>query len=211
MTLSTRLFATALLALACTGWPARAALTADREPHALIESVTEQTLAAIERHRDSFTQNPQPFFDDINRILGDNADIPGIAKGVMGKYYRLATEEQRAAFAEVFQRSLIETYAKALMGFDNEKIVVLPPQGPSREPNTATVNMEVYSDSGNVYPVSYSLFLDDQGHWKLKNVIVNGINLGLTFRNQFATALRQSRDIDRVIQEWQPVVDEPAT
>jgi phospholipid transport system substrate-binding protein len=37
------------------------------------------------------------------------------------------------------------------------------------------------------------------------NVIVNGINLGLTFRNQFDQAMRDnSRDYDAVIDGWSP-------
>ena len=34
------------------------------------------------------------------------------------------------------------------------------------------------------------------------NVIVNGINLGLTFRNQFASAINQQQNIDKVIDDW---------
>ena len=36
-------------------------------------------------------------------------------------------------------------------------------------------------------------------------MIVNGINLGLTFRNQFDQAMRdQNRDYDAVIDGWAP-------
>ena len=43
------------------------------------------------------------------------------------------------------------------------------------------------------------------GDWRVRNVIVNGINLGLTYRNQFAEALRSPAnkgDIDKVIAGW---------
>jgi phospholipid transport system substrate-binding protein len=39
------------------------------------------------------------------------------------------------------------------------------------------------------------------------NVIVNGINLGLTFRNQFDQSMRDNnRDYDAVIRNWSPDV-----
>ncbi len=48
----------------------------------------------------------------------------------------------------------------------------------------------------------------DDGQWKVVNVIVNGINLGLTFRNQFDQAMRDhNRDYDAVINGWSPQLD----
>ena len=38
------------------------------------------------------------------------------------------------------------------------------------------------------------------------NIIIDGINLGLTFRNQFKDVYRNSAlDLDRAIKNWQPL------
>jgi phospholipid transport system substrate-binding protein len=45
----------------------------------------------------------------------------------------------------------------------------------------------------------------EDGVWRVRNVIVDGVNLGLTYRNQFASAMQSGDargDIDAVIDEW---------
>ena len=47
------------------------------------------------------------------------------------------------------------------------------------------------------------MYLNDQGKWKLINIVINGVNLGLTFRNQFYSLMKsESNDIDLVIEKW---------
>ena len=44
---------------------------------------------------------------------------------------------------------------------------------------------------------------NNSGEWKLINVVLNGINLGKSFRDQFAQAMRQNdSNIDKVIATW---------
>ena len=39
--------------------------------------------------------------------------------------------------------------------------------------------------------------------WMMRNVIINGINVGKLFRDQFAEAMqRNAQDLDRVIDSW---------
>jgi phospholipid transport system substrate-binding protein len=52
------------------------------------------------------------------------------------------------------------------------------------------------------------------GEWKLNNVVIEGINLGQTYRSQFASAADQNRgDLDKVIANWkvEPQVADGAT
>ena len=47
------------------------------------------------------------------------------------------------------------------------------------------------------------------GQWKVINVIINGINLGKTFRGQFTqSSLKNDGDIDKVIASWDSGVSE---
>ena len=52
------------------------------------------------------------------------------------------------------------------------------------------------------YPISYKLRKGDDG-WKIINIIINGVNLGLTFRNQFqALAISNNEDIESTLNNW---------
>ncbi|MNU11057.1 Toluene tolerance, Ttg2 [compost metagenome] len=45
------------------------------------------------------------------------------------------------------------------------------------------------------------------GQWMLRNVIVNGINIGKLFRDQFADTMQKNgNDLDKTINGWADVV-----
>ena len=52
------------------------------------------------------------------------------------------------------------------------------------------------------YPISYKLRKSDN-EWKIVNIIINGVNLGLTFRNQFqALAISHNENIELTLRNW---------
>ena len=65
-----------------------------------------------------------------------------------------------------------------------------------------SVGMTVKGSNGSIYPVSYTLEKIN-GEWKVRNVIINGINIGKLFRDQFADAMqRNGNDLDKTINGW---------
>ncbi|KGE79562.1 toluene tolerance protein [Halomonas sp. ND22Bw] len=179
-------------------------------PEQLIRDSIDELMGDIEGRRDYYREHPDELEAVVDDSLEQVADFRYIGASVMGRYFRNATPSQRSRFVDTFRQTLIDTYAKGLVTFDYRDIRVLDNQDAGRYEDQASVEMEVVASDGTVYPVSYSLRQDD-GQWKVVNVIVNGINLGLTFRNQFDQAMRdQNRDYDAVIDGWAPelAVDE---
>lgn len=192
--------------MACLMIGAAQAQQAGQNPEELIRDSIDSLMGEIEGRRDYFADNVDELESLVDASLADIADFRYIGASVMGRYFRHASPSQRSRFVETFRETLIDTYAKGLVTFDYRELRVLDGQGDSRYEDQASVEMEVVADDGNVYPVSYSLRLSD-GEWKVVNVIVNGINLGLTFRNQFDQAMRDNnRDFDAVIGGWSPEV-----
>ena len=176
------------------------------------ESVRESTDVLLKRLvevQPLYEEDPEQFFTAVQDALTPNIDFEGFAKGVMAKHYRTATDEQREAFLGQFQDALIRTYATALLEFDNQKVIVVEPTRPPKTGDKATILIEVYSGSGTLYPVHYQLGLQEDGRWLLRNVIINGINIGLQFRSQFNAYMQKyKQDIDLVIQNWEVEVDD---
>lgn len=203
MTRLPRLLAILLLTL-MAGVAAQA--SAERSPEQMIRDSIDELTGQIEGRRDHFAQN----IDELKALVDDSleqiADFRYIGASVMGRYFANATPQQRSRFVETFRQTLIDTYAKGLVTFDYRELRVLDSQQSRRYEDQASVDMEVVAEDGSVYPVSYTLRLSD-GQWRVVNVIVNGINLGLTFRNQFDQAMRDNgRDYDAVIDGWSPEV-----
>ena len=178
----------------------------DRSPEQVIRDSVDELMGQIEGKRDYYASNLDELEALVDDSLDDIANFRYIGASVMGRYFQNATPEQRTRFANVFRQTLIDTYTKGLVTFDYRELRVLEGQRAPRHEDQASVAMEVVAMDGTVYPVSYTLRLADE-QWKVVNVIVNGINLGLTFRNQFDQAMRDhGRDYDAVIANWAPEI-----
>ncbi|MDN6323643.1 MAG: ABC transporter substrate-binding protein [Halomonas sp.] len=177
-----------------------------QSPEEMIRDNVESLMGDLEGRKDYYADNLGELETLVDSNLDQVADFRYIGASVMGSYFRNATPEQRSRFAGVFRQTLIDTYTRGLVTFDYNELRVLDAQQSQRHDDQASVAMEVVANNGQVYPVSYSLRLSD-GEWRVVNVIVNGINLGLTFRNQFDQAMRDNnRDYDAVIEGWSPEV-----
>ncbi len=178
-------------------------------PHQFIADTSRSLLALIGAARGYADEDPERFFAALESLLSSAVDFEGFARRVMAAHYRRATAQQRARFSETFKWSLIRTYALALTEFTDGEVVVLPPDGPARHPARRAVKTEIH-DRGEVYSVIYTTVLQD-GRWRIGNIIIAGVNIGLTFRSQFASMAADNRyggDLNRVIDAWADFVGE---
>ncbi|HEN8799644.1 ABC transporter substrate-binding protein [Pseudomonas sp. CM25] len=174
---------------------------AAQTPHDVVQSTTNELLGDLKANKEQYKSNPSAFYDSLNRILGPVVDADGISRSIMTvKYSRKATPEQMQRFQENFKRSLMQFYGNALLEYNNQGIVVDPAK--ADDGKRASVGMKVTGNNGAVYPVQYTLE-NISGEWKVRNVIVNGINIGKLFRDQFADAMqRNGNDLDKTIDGW---------
>ncbi len=171
------------------------------------ESVSESTdvlLQQLVEVQPLHEKDPEKYHTAVRQALDPYIDFEGFAKRVMAKHYLSATEAQQRAFVERFRDGLVKTYATALLEFDNQKVEVVEPTTPGKSPHRATILIKVYSGSGTVYPVYYQMGLEEDGRWLLRNIIIDGINIGLQFRSQFNAYMQKYKmDIDLVIENWE--------
>jgi len=174
---------------------------AAQSPHDVVQGTTTELLSDLKANKEQYKSNPNAFYDALNRILGPVVDADGISKSIMTvKYSRKATPAQMQRFQENFKRSLMQFYGNALLEYNNQGIVVDPAK--ADDGKRASVGMKVTGNNGAVYPVQYTLE-NLGGEWKVRNVIVNGINIGKLFRDQFADAMqRNGNDLDKTIDGW---------
>jgi len=202
------LLITALLSLLAIALPV--ASYAENSPQQIVQQTTDRLLADLATHKAHYKSDPESFYRALDSILGEVIDGEGIAKSVMTvKYSRNATKEQIGRFEENFKRSLLAFYGRALLEYNNNGIRVLP--GGVVNDGRASVKMEVTGQNGTIYPVTYSM-VQINGQWRLRNVIINGINVGKLFRDQFESSMRQNGgNLDKTIDGWGQVVAKTAT
>ncbi|AXP01448.1 MULTISPECIES: phospholipid-binding protein MlaC [Pseudomonas] len=181
--------------------PLMANAVAAPSAHDIIQDTTTRLLADLAANKEKYKQDPSAFYDALNGIVGPVVDADGISKSIMTvKYSRKATPAQMTRFQENFKRSLMQFYGNALLEYNNQGITVSPAKDESG--TRTSVDMQVKGNNGAIYPVSYTLEkINDE--WKVRNVIINGINIGKLFRDQFADAMqRNGNDLDKTINGW---------
>jgi len=170
-------------------------------PQTFIDSNAQSMVLVIANNQDLFESDPDLFKKKIKDIFEPMVDFRRVSASVMGKEnYLKSSTEQRSEFIEVFKNSLLDTYASTLAQWGDQKIVTNFTNQTTFE-KIEDVNQDLLTES-NSYPITYKVRKSGE-NWKIINIIVNGVNLGLTFRNQFrALAEEFDGDIDKVILNW---------
>ena len=171
-------------------------------PHQFIDRQAQEMVSIIRNNQELFAEDPELFKDKINIVFEPMVDFRRVGASVMGKkYYIAASKAQRLQFIESFKTSLLDTYSSTLAQWGDQKIVTIFPDL-SEFKKTEDVRQNLITSS-NIYPITYKVRKDKNENWLIINIIVNGVNLGLTFRNQFqALANEHNEDIDKIIINW---------
>lgn len=171
-------------------------------PREQVVHVVEQLKTEIVANREALSKDKAALRQKADEILSPLINFDNFAKNVMGKYYRRASKDQRIEFSTVTKQTLLNSYATALLEFDEDKVKILP-LSPSKKKNKARVNMEFVTDAGSLVDIVFLMKLSKQDEWLLDNVIISGINFGLTFRKQFASMVQKNKNnIDLAIASW---------
>ena len=185
----------------------------------VVETITTELLALIEDAKQYVDEDEERFFSELDVLLRPFIDFRSFARAVMGRH---ASSKKMASlndiesgelnaqidrFSEIFLGALIQTYGEGLLAFEGETIeVVVPEKGPDAtkpQPKKVVVKQLIYGDRQTPYEVKYLMRKDSQGQWRLRNMVVESINLGKIYRNQFDNAYQvYEGDIDRVIDNW---------
>ena len=159
-------------------------------------------VSIIRNNQALYASDPELFKDKINTVFEPMVDFRRVGASVMGKkYYLAASKSQRLQFIQSFKASLLDTYSSTLAQWGDQKIVTIFPE--VSELNTTEDVQQNLITSSNIYPITYKVRKDKNGNWLIINIIVNGVNLGLTFRNQFQVLAKEhNENIDEIIKHW---------
>ena len=171
-------------------------------PHQVIESVTTDFLQLL-KAKNADGKDMDTLYQKVEGVLDPVVSFSFISKAVMHRYYKAASPQQREAFAKAFKRSMVETLTKGMLNFADLETKVVPPKGDISGQKKVEVIQEVISPT-TTHLVAYTMAYSSKSkEWKLINVVLNGVNLGNSFREQFSHSAKQNKgDLDAVIAGW---------
>ena len=175
----------------------------EEDPYLFIDSNAQKMVQVLTENVDLFESDRELYENKIKEIFEPMIDFRRVAASVMGKkYYLMASKDERAKFVNIFKDSLLDTYAETLAQWGDSLISTEFPKSNLNKEITSVEVRQTLNTGSSKYPISYKLRKSNEG-WKIVNIIINGVNLGLTFRNQFqALAVSHEEDIETTLKNW---------
>ena len=184
-------------------------------PGDVVREVTTNIMTLVREAPDYYDEDPDRYIDAVGAELDSVVDFRGFARGVMGDYassarYRAMTEEQRERlreqlnrFTTVLRDGMVNTYSRGLLAFGGSRVELGQTEVSPGSTRVASVNQYVYAEDGKIYTVKYQMGQYKDGSWRLRNMIIENINLGEIYRGQFeAAAASAEGNLDLVIDSW---------
>ena len=180
-----RSVATALLLLlaASVVWPAPGAAAADPAA-AFIDELGRHALDVLSAQSSLATRQAR-----FRELFRRDFDGPRIARFVLGRYWNIASPEQRQEFVRLFEDYVVFAYASRLSQYGGEVFRV---DGSRPDGSAIIVTSEIVSPGGTrPLKVDWRL-LNEDGALKISDVIVDGISMAVTQRSEFASVIQRN-------------------
>lgn len=171
-------------------------------PPAFVKRVADNLIVRLKADQAKL-KNPAAVKALVRQNLDPYIDSQAFTRTVMGTYAtnQYSTAAQRAQFEKNFRETLIENYGSAFAKYSNQTYSMRPYKETGSKFPVVTID---FNNNGEKIPVSFQL-ADNNNQWKIRNVNVSGIDLGLQFRNQFAANVKSNGgNIDKAIASFKP-------
>ncbi len=168
-------------------------------PDVFLKNSVEEVSAFIAENKSQLEEDDKFLEKKMNDLVIPKFDIVLMSKIALGKEtWTSINSNQRDRFVESFKSLMVRTYMKSLTVFDGEKIKFLP-YSPGNRPDVAKVKSLYILGDGNL-PVNYRLKKNDNGDWKVFDIIIDGISLLKNYRSDFKNHVK-NKGIESLIKK----------
>lgn len=127
--------------------------------------------------------------DTFRRLFISSFDIDAISQFVLGRYWRTATEAQRAEYQKLFTDFIVASYANKLGQYSGEKFVVKEARNDTD--GDSIVQSVIERPDPNAPPVKVEWRMrGSDADPKITDVVVEGVSMALTHRSEFASVIQ---------------------
>ncbi|MEK9752775.1 MAG: ABC transporter substrate-binding protein [Rhodospirillaceae bacterium] len=185
-----RRFPKVLLFVAVLAWGSAGAapsMAADATAGAkkFIESLAEKAVKSLAAADIDTIERRKRF----RALMLENFAFKRIAAWVLGRYWRGASETEKAEYLKLFEDMLVLVYADRFAKYSGESLSV----GTSEQRGDDVLVHSEIIRPGGLKPVEVAWRVSTQeGEFKIVDVMVEGLSMGITQQKEFASVIRQN-------------------
>ena len=158
----------------------------DEAPGEFIEKLADKAVAALTINDITRVERVRRF----RTLLNDHFDVKIIGRFVLGRYWRQASEEERAEYLTLFEDLIVDTYVDRFAKYSGEALLVIKTE--AIQDDDSIVFSSINRPSGGP-PVSIAWRLRlRNGNYLIIDVMVEGVSMGQAQRSEFASVIRRN-------------------
>lgn len=162
-----------------------ASATPSPEAGAFISALADRAIAGL-TDKDASRPDRESRF---RALLTDGFDVPHIARFVLGRYWRIASEAERAEYLQLFEDFIVQSYSQRFGEYAGENLKVMHARiTPDGE---ALVLTDLLRPSGPAVKVEWRLRRDGSS-FKITDVMVEGVSMSITQRDDFSATIQRA-------------------
>ncbi len=140
-------------------------------------------------------------------LIGESFDIPAIGRFVLGRYWRRANEEERAAFLATFEDLLVHRFLPLFADYSGEKISIGVARPFRNNPDFVSVSSKLLREKGEPIHIDWRVRRRDDGY-RIVDIVAEGISIAVTLRSEYTSVLkRNGGDVSVLVRKLRAMIE----
>lgn len=122
-------------------------------------------------------------------MLTEAFDVPAIARFVLGRYWRIASDGEKAEYLKLFEDFIVQTYVQRFNDFAGAELRVLQTRNGQDGEVVSTLDAALPGKP----PARFDVRMRREATgFKIVDVVVEGISMSITQRDDFAAVIQRN-------------------
>jgi phospholipid transport system substrate-binding protein len=122
-------------------------------------------------------------------MLTEAFDVPAIARFVLGRYWRIASDGEKAEYLKLFEDFIVQTYVQRFNDFAGAQLRVLQTRNGQDGEVVSTLDAALPGKP----PARFDVRMRREATgFKIVDVVVEGISMSITQRDDFAAVIQRN-------------------
>ena len=157
---------------------------------AFVEQTGNEIISVLVHKDEPMSERKKAF----RGILQTKFSVPSIAKFVLARHWRGASDAQKARYLTLFETAIVENYAAQFDNYANEKLEVTGAQ-PTGDGGFLVTSRILRPSGAQPLQVDWKVYAQSkhaEAPKKVVDIVVNGVSMSITQRSEYASLLQQA-------------------
>jgi phospholipid transport system substrate-binding protein len=153
-----------------------------------VDSTGQKVIAVI----DSKDKNQRQKQAELRQMFLDNVDLIWISRFVLGPGWANATPDQQSRYMESYKKYMLAVYTENFSEYTGSKYNIIEVRDEGGKQFTVRMQIKTPKPDQPETIAGYRILANDNGQFKIIDILAEGVSLLSTQRSEFGSVLRQN-------------------